>query len=118
MAERPDMRAGCDLDTRAEHHVGFYRHVRGQFGVGAQEHRAGISHRDPGIHRGRAQPRLHRRLGGREFAARIDAGELVGRRFHCDDATAIGVRQCHDIGEVVFALGIVGAHLAQPAHHV
>ena len=78
----------------------------------------GIGHGDAAVHRGRAQPGLNHRLGRRKLGARVDAGEFVGRGLHRGDTPAIGARQGDDIGEVVFALGIVGAHLAQPARHV
>ena len=64
------------------------------------------------------QPGLHHRLCGRKLAARIDAGDLVCRSLNRGDAAAVGVRQRHNIGEVIFALGVVGPDIAQPARHV
>ncbi len=78
----------------------------------------GSDHRHPGIHRGGAQPGLHHRLGRRQFGARVDPGQFFRRRLDRRDAPALGTCQSDDIGEVVFALGVVGAHRAQPARHV
>ncbi len=118
VTERPDLRTGRDLYARTEYDVGFDRHVRRELGVGAQENGRRIGHGDAAVHRGCAQPRLHHRLGGREFAARVDAGEFVGRGLDRGDTPAIGTRQGDDIGEIVFPLGIVGAYLGEPARHV
>ena len=69
---------------------GLDRHVGAKHGVGAQEDRRRIGHRHPAVHRGRAQPGLHHRLGRGQFGAGVDPGQLLGRRLDRGDPRAFG----------------------------
>ncbi len=65
-----------------------------------------------------AQPALHDRLRRRQFGTRVDAHQFGGGRLDGGDPNLLGAGHFDDIGEVIFALGIVGAHRQQPARHV
>ena len=75
-----------DRDARPEHHVRADRHVRRKSRVGAQEHRCRVDHasRRPPSPRARSRACTDR-LGRRQFGARVDAAQLVGRRLHRGD---------------------------------
>ena len=81
MAEGRDLDALADRDAGPEHDEGADDAVAADARVGAEEHRLGRDQRHARLHRARAQAALHRRLGGGEIGAAVDAQQLVGRRL-------------------------------------
>ena len=118
VAEGADRRPARHAHAVAEDDAGLDRHIWFEMGVGAEEDGGRVDHRHPRVHRRRAQPSLHHRLGAREFGAGVDARQFLRRRLHGGDARALGAGQRDHVGEIVFAPGVIVPHRPQPARHV
>src|SRR3546814_9788261 len=55
------------------------------------------------------QALLHDLLDQRQVGARVDAEHLLGRAFEDAGGGALGLGEPEDVGQIVFALGIVAA---------
>lgn len=76
----------------------------------AEEHRFGRDQRHTGQHHLAALAVLPDGLGFREFCAIVDADDVIDRHFNRRDVQALAMCNGHNIGKVIFALGIVVAN--------
>ena len=113
MREGADDRAILDPDPGADHDVGLDDDVAADLGVEREEHRLGSDKRRALGHRPPAQPILQFRLGPGELRPVVDAHHLlfVGHERPRDEAPRVG--DFDDVGEVIFALSVVGRHSGQ-----
>ena len=106
MAEAADRDPVRDLDTWAEEDVRADRHVAAEARVVAEPDRLGGEQGRPFGHGARAQVLLQRRLGESEIRARVDADELLLGCLDIGTGQTLLARECHDRGQVIFALGV------------
>ncbi len=105
---------GCEAHAGAEHHVGFDGDIGGEDGVGGEKHSVRGGHGDTGGEGGGAQAGLQGRFGGGKLGAGIDAKTLLPWRFDHAHGLTIGAGAGHEVGEVIFGLGVVIINAAQP----
>ena len=87
--------------------MGLDEDVAADLGVEGQEHGLGRDQRRALAHGAAAQPILQRRLGGGELRPVVDAHHLLLVRLEGARHEAARVGDLDDVGEVVFALGVV-----------
>jgi hypothetical protein len=118
MAEGADLRPLLHGHAQAEHHVRSDGHVLRKPRVGAEEHARRVGHRDAGVHRGSAEPKLHHRLRLGQLGPRVDAAQLLMRGLDRRHPPAFRNSQRHHVRQVVFPFRVLAAHGPQPAVHV
>ena len=111
MAEGVDGGAGLHRHIGPEDDVRADHHVAADDGVEREPDRRGIGQRRAVLHCRAPGTRLESSLGGGEIGAGVDAerlglGAADGRR---GEPPRTGER--HHVGQIVLALGVVGAHL-------
>ena len=113
VAEAADVRALRDRHARADHHVRLDDHIAADPRVERQEHGFGRDERRPVRHGGAAIAALEDRLHLSQLRAVVDAQHLLQRAYAVRHAQAFADGEAHQIGQVVFALGVGGADLRQ-----
>ena len=106
-------RAVGDLRIPADDDIGLERDVPSELRPGGQKHRFGRDQRRAAGHRRLTQPFLRDALRLRELGPIVDAEHFA--LFREDDARLepTAPRQRHNVGQVIFALGVLGADLLQ-----
>ena len=104
-----DDRAVLHRDLFAKHDIGLDHDVLAEFGVGAQKDRLRRNEGDAGVERGFAQALLRNRFRFGELALGIDAAHFVLLDFDRDRVELHVARDGDRIGQIIFALAIVGA---------
>ncbi len=106
----PDRGAIGDGHAGAEHNMRFNHDIAANDRVVREPHCVrGDQGRAIG-HGLRTALALPHDFDAREFGTGIDARDMVGRRFNDAADTAIGFRQHHDVGQIIFTRGIVVAN--------
>ena len=118
VAEGTDLGSLLHGHAGTEHDSGSDRYIRREARIEAEEYAGRVRHRDPFFHRRVSQSALEHGLGFGEFDPGVDAAQFVEWRLDRRDVLAFGRCEGHDVGQVVFALGVVIAHGPHPARHV
>ena len=126
MAEGVNGDTIANRDARPEDYMGFHHHVAAQLGVMAEPDGFRGDQRGAICHRLQAAAVLPIAFDGGEFDPAVDPGDFPCGGFDHRRGTAIGQRDHHNVGEIIFLRRIViadprqqrpqilGAHRHQP----
>ena len=113
MAKGEDFDAVADADAGAEMDIGADGDVPAEPGVETKGDAIGVEQRRPAVHGRLAQPGLHGGLGAGQVGPGIDAQKLRLVAYHHGAVQSVLAGQGDDIGQIVFALGVVVADALQ-----
>src|SRR6185312_10570813 len=107
-----DDAVGADLDLAAQLDAGPERGVAADLDAGLDVEPLGIAHRHAGAHERLGEAQADDAIGLGDVDAVVAAHDLVGRSADGDHGQ-LACGALHDVGEVDFALRVVGADRAQ-----
>ena len=113
MGKGADDAAFADMAAAANHDMGFDDHIRFDDGIGGDENRIRGDHCHTRLHRRCSETRLQCRFCGRQIRAVIDTEDFCLVDHNMRNMVAAGGCQRYDIGQVIFALGVIVGHLVQ-----
>ena len=113
MAKGANLDAFGDRYAGAEHGIGADRHIRAEYRIEAEPGGRRIQERRPVFHRCLAETRLQHRFRLGELGTVVDAHDFFRRCHSMDAIEAASAGASDDIGEVIFALGVVVADVVE-----